>query len=285
MNPRLIGSNIVAATDQSAEGRHAVVMARAIASREGRVWTVVSVVPHVAKGPVAAGTSVSSSEAGAPIPELGRLRTWLGPEILGGRDADPEVTLACGLPGIEICRLAAGRAADLIVLGRRARAPDHRLELGETSDDVVRRSEVPVLFVPTRVQQFKRVVAALDGTERARAVLTAAMGFAAAVGAELTALTVEPGSADEAAAGLGSPMPRARTIRFSDLNVAGTENTPVTIRRGNPIEEILAHLQSSNTDLLVIGYRRGGPPKVIGPTNIARNLLYAAPSAVLTVPI
>lgn len=283
----MIGRNIIAATDRSAEGRHAVITAKAIAQAEGSRWMVVSVAPPpLPRGLAAAGSSVSSARDGEPIPELVRLKTWLGPEILGGPEGDCEVALAYGAPGIEICRLASIRAADLIVLGRRDRAPDHRLVLGDTSDDVVRRSDVPVLVVPPRVHRFRRVVAALDGTERSRAVLTTGLGFAAAVGADFSALMVEPSLADEPT-GQGSPMPRARTIRFSEVlqGVAADEKAPLTIRQGNPVEEILAHLQASGGDLLVIGYRRGGPPKVIAPTSTARNLLYAAPSAVLTVPL
>ncbi len=285
----MIGGKILAATDESAEGRHAVNVARTIAEGSGAPWTVLTVTPLHGMGPVPAGRVVSSTDS-APgvglVPEFERFKTWLG-QPGPGATGRLEVALAFGIPGIEISRLAGLREADLIVLGRRDRAPNRRLLLGETSDAVVRRSDVPVLFVPTRVTAFKRMVVALDGTDRAVAVLEAALATAKMLGSEFRALMVEPDLADEREPGLGSPMPRARTIRLAELlrRVPGGEGRPLTIRRGHPVEEILADLQETETDLLVIGYRRGGPPKVIGPTDIARNLLDAAPSAVLTVPL
>ncbi len=284
----MIGGKILAATDESAEGRHAVTVAQAIAERGGAPWSVLTVTPPDSMGSAAAGRLVSSIEpaTGELVPDLERFTAWLGlaaPRASG----HPEVALAFGVPGIEISRLARLREADLIMLGRRDRAPDRRLLLGDTSDAVVRRSDVPVLFVPTRVRVFKRMVVALDGTDRALAVLETALAMAKMLGAEFRALMVEPDLADESEPGLGSPMPRGRTIRLAELlrRVPGGEGRTLAIRHGNPVEEILADLQETETDLLVIGYRRGGPPKVIGPTDIARNLLHAAPAAVLTVPI
>lgn len=283
----MIGDLILAATDERAEGRHAVLVARAIAGGAASArWTVLTVAPIVSKGPVSAGRLISSTDP-EPVPEFDQFSGWLGAEVLGGVGPPPEVALAFGVPGIEISRLARLREANLIVMGRRARAPDRPLELGETSDAVVRRSDIPVLLVPTRVTGFRRVVAALDGTERARTVLQAAMAIAGRLGANLEALMVEPELADESQPWMPSPMPRARTVQFAELlrGGPGGEDPPLTVRRGNPIEEILAHVQATQADLLVIGYRRGGPPKVIAPTNIARNLLHSAPSAVLTVPL
>lgn len=282
----MIGGKILAATDESVEGRHAVTVAQAIAERVGAPWTVFTVTSPHSKGP--AGQLVSSIDPGPgdAVPEFQRFKSWLG-QPRPGTTNHPEVALAFGIPGIEISRLARLREADLIVLGRRDRAPDRRLLLGDTSDAVVRRSDVPVLFVPIRVTAFKRMVVALDGTDRALAVLETALAMAKMLGAEFRALMVEPDLSDEREPGLGSPMPRGRTIRLAELlrRVPGGEGRPLAIRRGNPVEEILADLQATDTDLLVIGYRRGGPPKIIGPTDIARNLLYAAPAAVLTVPL
>lgn len=286
----MIGGRILVATDESAEGRHAVEAARAIAEGAATPWMVLTVTPLLCKGEVPAGRLVSSGDGdgeGGSVPELERFNAWLGSEVTSAPNGPPEVALAFGVPGIEISRFARLREADLIVLGRRARAPDHRLLLGETADAVVRRSDIPVLFVPWRVTHFRRIVVALDGTDRALAVLEVAMAMASRLGAEFSALMVEPDLADEREPGLGSPMPRARTVRLAELlrRVPGGERQPLSIRRGNPVEEILAHVQEAAVDVLVIGYRRGGPPKIIGPTDIARNLLYAAPSAVLTVPL
>lgn len=283
---------ILVATDESAEGRHAVQVAAGLATGGGSALTVVKVVAVQAKGDVPAGRWISTTTEGpgANHEELERFKSWLGPEISGNGRSPREVVVAFGIPGIEIGRLASLRRASLVVLGRRARAPDHRLLLGETADAVVRRCDTPVLFLPEGTDRIGRVMVALDSTERAAAVLEGAVAFARDVGASLSAVTVElddPGPR----AGPGSPMPRARSVRLGDLlnrlprGERGVPAVPLEVRHGNPIEEVLAAATEHRPDLLVIGYRRGGPPKVVGPTDIARNLLYAAPTAVLTIPL
>ncbi len=252
--------------------------------------TILKVVPVPAKGDVPAGRLLTTEGGQGLIDggaELAQFEAWLGPESLnGGRRVTPEVAVAFGIPGIEISRLADLRGVGLIVLGRRPRTPDHPLLLGETADAVVRRSDHPVLFVPPEVSRIDRVLVALDGTDRAVRVLERAHAVAQRFNAKLRALTVEPDLVDERTP--PAPMPRARSVRLADAVGRRSKGQPevrLEVRQGNPIHEVLAHCSTTKPDLLVIGYRRGGPPKVIGPTEIARNLLYAAPCAVYTVPL
>jgi nucleotide-binding universal stress UspA family protein len=227
---------------------------------------------------------------GSQHEELERFKSWLGPELTEAPGLRPEVVVAFGVAGIEIGRLAGLRRASLVVLGRRRRAPDHRLLLGETADAVVRRCDTPVLFVPAEMRGIGRIMVALDASERAARVLEASLDVARQLGASVSAVTVEL-DGNEPRAGSGSPMPRARSVRLGDLlnrlprGERGVPAVPLEVRQGNPIEEVLGAVTEHRPDLLVIGYRRGGPPKVVGPTDVARNLLYGAPSAVLTVPL
>jgi nucleotide-binding universal stress UspA family protein len=220
--------------------------------------------------------------------DLAHFVAWLGPEAANGNRPRPEVAVAYGIPGIEISRLAQLRQTTLIILGRRSRAPERRLLLGETGDAVVRRSDQPVLFVPPGVGQFHRVLVAIDGTERSVRVLEMAVAVTRSLAASLTAITVDPILTDEEPV-VSAPLPRGRAFRLGDAlrkqpQLAGVD-IPLVTRRGNPIEEVLGYASETRPDLLVIGYRRGGQPKVVGPTEIARNLLYAAPCAVFTVPL
>jgi nucleotide-binding universal stress UspA family protein len=57
------------------------------------------------------------------------------------------------------------------------------------------------------------------------------------------------------------------------------------VRRGEPAAQILAAALEIETDVIVIGYRRGGPPAVIEAGSVARYVLHHAPCAVLTVPL
>ena len=57
------------------------------------------------------------------------------------------------------------------------------------------------------------------------------------------------------------------------------------IRWGDPVSAILDMIETTVADLLVIGVRRGGAPGELGSGHVGRDLLQAAPCAVLTVPI
>ncbi len=285
---------ILVAADESADGRHAVSAARTLAASNDAQVTILKVLTVPSAGDVPAGRWISTSTAGpgGHHGELEHFRLWLGAEARNGALADaPEVAVAFGIAGIEIGRFAALRKADLVVLGRRDRTPDHRLLLGETADAVVRRSDLPVLFVPPDVKEFRRILVALDGTERAAQVLEVALAASREFGAALSAVTVEPDLDDERSPPANGPMPRGRSVRLRDLLMRlprggpGATGVALEVRKGNPIDEVLLAVTALPADLLVIGYRRGGPPKIVGPTDIARNLLYAAPSAVLTVPL
>jgi len=276
---------VLVATDESAVGRNAVAIARSISRRLRSRLSILSVCSARSRGEVPAGGLVSTAVNGFSSPELAAFQNWLG------RDADeqdaPEVAVAFGVTGIEVTRFVRLRESSLLVLGRRPRSPDRRLLLGETADAVVRRCETPVLFVPPDSSGFSRLLVALDGTERAIRVLATALELARDLDASLEAITVEPALADET----DGSLPRARSLRLTEMlrraasNNGSSSGVPLIVRRGNPIDEILAYAEASRPDALIIGYRRGGPPEVMGPTDIARNLLYAAPTAVLTVPL
>ena len=283
-------TSILAATDTTPGGRHAVRVAARLAAAKDAALTVMTVLPA---SDVNAGAARSFQRSLRPdradAAPLRALRDWLqegGPQELPG---GAELLVGFGIPGIEISRLARRQSADLIVIGRRPRGPHHRLQLGETADGLVRRSDVPILFVPPHVERFRTILIALDGSTRTHHVLELGLPVSRALGAEdVRAVTVEPVLPDESATAV-QPTERSRSLertlnRHSDVAVA-SRPIALAVRRGSVVEEILAEAEGSEADLLVIGYRRGGPPKFVEPTEIARNLLYSAPSAVLTVPL
>jgi nucleotide-binding universal stress UspA family protein len=247
---------------------------------------VLTVLPARGDGSGKAGRLVTAADGDAPGSiEFGHFRAWLGTDA----GVEPEVAVGYGVPGIEIGRVAALKGADLIVLGRRSRGPDHRLTLGETADALVRRSSRPVLFVPEETREFQRMVVALDGTDRCIGVLEAAVALAPVLGRPaITVVTVEPMLGDEVDS--EAPPARGRSLQLRETlgrqaAAAGLLPIPLAVRRGDVVDEILDEVTRLGADLLAVGYRRGGPPKVVGPTEIARNLLYSAPCAVLTVPL
>jgi nucleotide-binding universal stress UspA family protein len=69
-----------------------------------------------------------------------------------------------------------------------------------------------------------------------------------------------------------------------DIAAAGSAG-PLVIHRGGVVEEILGEVRRAGTEVLVVGFHRGGPAGVIEAGSVARRLAHEAPAAVLTVPL
>ncbi len=127
--------HVLAAADQSTEGRAAILAAARLAQRCGARVTVLTVV-DVAQGD-GANHAARRSLGAAVDSALAELPTK--PPV--------DLEVALGLPGIEIGHVAEASDADLVVIGRKRRSGIQRLLLGDTADAVARRSRTPCLFV------------------------------------------------------------------------------------------------------------------------------------------
>lgn len=279
--------HIVAAADESPEGRSAVLAAARLAERSGGRVTVLSVVERLL------GESVAPRM-------LDGLRAMVHAQV--SRLAHPprvDVSLAVGIPGIEIGRFAETGGADLVVLGRKRRSDLQRRLLGDTADSVARRSRTPCLFVQAGEVPFTRVLLAIDGTERGMSILLPAIEFARGIGARLRAVTVEPVYDNEQAA---PRLPTGRSTRLIEaleeirhstgLGSGAWEmhrdaggDSPVVVHRGRVVDEVIREIETARADVLVVGYHRGGPAGVLEAGSVSRRLAHEAPCAVLTIPL
>jgi nucleotide-binding universal stress UspA family protein len=262
-------THLVAASDESDAGRQAAWAALELAAETGARVTVMRTVPFD-------GHATPSGRE--------HLRRWVESD-LPPLDPQPstDYSVAWGVPGIEIGRFAERVRAELPVLGRKPRSRATRLLLGDTADAVARRSRIPCLFVPPRGTPPRRVLAAVDGSERGMVVLEAAGVFARQVGAELQPLTVEPVHAGEPAH-LAAAVPATRGDRVRS-RVRDVVACDVDERRGDVVEQILEAVDQRMPDLLVVGCHRGGPAGVIEAGSTARRLIHIAPCAMLTIPL
>ena len=281
--------HILAAADESEAGRQAVRSAIDLARRAGARVTVVRAVPVMAMA-VAAATTGGYDFAGAEIesPAIEDLRQWIGSDLRAQSEPPPvELAIVSGIPGLEIRRLAEQREADLVVLGRKRRSQLARLILGDTAGLVARHSRIPCLLVPADSGPLQRMLVAVDGSDHGMLVLAKAASFAHAVGITLRVLTVEPGPADKPPAGKSARNGSLDRLAREILNHQGMEAAvpSVVVRRGAIIPQILAAVTASGSDLLAIGYHRGGLPGVIEAGSIGRHLAHTAPCAVLTIPL
>lgn len=275
--------HIVAAVDQSEEGRSALQAALRVGRHSSGKVTALTIEPPVLGAP---GSGERADPDGVG------LRPGKVPKSAGYSSA-----VRSGLPGVEIGRFAEEARAGLVILGRKRRSMTQRLLLGDTADEAVRRSHVPCLLVRAGSDhEFTSVLAALDGTARGIAVLLAALDLSRCTGSRLRVLTVEPSMDGKA----NREWPSTRSVRLAESvdriridddggaswDPAGSiGDSPLVIRHGQVVEEILAEVTTSGADLLVIGYHRGGPAGVIEAGSIARRVLHQAECAVLTVPL
>jgi nucleotide-binding universal stress UspA family protein len=283
--------HILAATDESDAGRQAVRTATALASRASAQITILRVIAMEAtRSLVGVGQGMAYPNGSADEVALTYLRRWLEADVLSSDEVQAaELATACGVPGIEICRFAEQAEADLLVLGRKRHSRMMRLLLGDTADAVARRCRSPCLFVPPGSGEIRKVLVALDGSDRGMNVLNQVCDFARYVGAVVEAVTVERRPATETLP-LASTLPVARSsslqVRVSEiLSREGFPDAQLAIRRGEIVEQVVTEAQEGGAQVLAIGYHRGGPPGVLEAGSTARRLAHAAPCAVLTIPL
>jgi nucleotide-binding universal stress UspA family protein len=296
--------HIVVASDESDAGRSAARVAVDLAHRARSRITFMTVIPAEPATALASARPSAVLSRGADLaPDASdRLGQWLNAEL---ESAPPmravDVGVAFGIPSVEICRFAEDRRADLLVLGRKPRTRAARLLLGDTADAVARRSQVPSLYVPPGTAPLHRILVALDGTDRGLVVFRFACAAAAAIGASLSIVTVEPSYGNEPES-LAAALPTARSLALIDRvatlakaeglecldagagNGRGTRDL-VVVRRGNIVAQVLDAVVHTAADVLAVGYHRGGPPGSIEGGSVARRLAHEAPCALLAVPL
>lgn len=182
---------------------------------------------------------------------------------------------AFGWPSIEIPRCAERIGADVIVLGKGDEVARNATE--NVTAATLRRSRVPVLVAPVTHRVYRRVLACVDDSPNAPAVLEAAQRVAASFGARVLALHVEPAGAEAVAAGQRRPWLQ---------RLERPASCETLVRQGDAASEILAETASEDADLVAFGYRRGTNYGDVGSAmTVAVRLLRRARCALLAVPV
>jgi nucleotide-binding universal stress UspA family protein len=102
----------------------------------------------------------------------------------------------------------------------------------------------------------------------------------------MTVERADPGEPADLADAL--PTGRSTHLRARVQDLLGEHQSSggaLRIRRGAIVDELLAEVTDTDSDVLAIGYHRGGPPGVIDAGSTARRLAHTAPCAVLTIPL
>jgi len=176
-----------------------------------------------------------------------------------------------GMAADEILRAARERKVNLIAMSTHGRGGVARVIAGSVAEEVLRRTELPLLLTRPNiaVHEWKRIVVALDGSERSESILPEAVRLARKLGAEIDVIRV---AMPTIAAGAGEapvvvppedPMPYLKSV------VLGLEKEGVRARavalEGRAAHQIVSHLEFAGASLLCMTTH--------GRTGVARILL------------
>lgn len=184
---------------------------------------------------------------------------------------DVSIDVQVGAPADGIVETASSRRAAMIAMATHGHSGLLRWALGSVADQVAHTTSVPVLLVrgATRppVEQLRRILVPLDGSERGRQALGPALDLAIGAAAELIVLRLVAPSIEELIGGagalagvraaLGAEVAQAYAARAGrDCGDAPPVTPAVTI--GRSAAAIVAEAERRCVDLIVMAAQDGG---------------------------
>lgn len=172
--PRRALRHVIAATDFSGAGEHAVARAILLA-REHRARLTLA---HIVRASLWEDAGSRLAQSAVPSPEsacaVAAERLQRRADELAACGVACDVHVGHGRPVAELVRLAAARAADLVVIGARGAHPVREALVGTTAQKLLRASPCAVLVVKRAPPfDYAHVLAPTDFSAAARAALQA----------------------------------------------------------------------------------------------------------------
>jgi nucleotide-binding universal stress UspA family protein len=211
---------------------------------------------------------------------------WRDNARLGTHPA--EIVVIPGRPGQALLEVAARYAADLVVAGIGGTRRHHDPLLGSVVHYVARHVGVALLAVPAgyRWRPLRHIVAALDGSDGARAVVERLVSLRAAAAAQISAVyACQP--LTECTVDAGSE--RRRRAAAHDLARWAAPLGPPHLRlvvrdEAHPALAVLDVTRNEGADLVVAGLQATSRLTGTRPGATAFRLLESSPAATLLVP-
>jgi nucleotide-binding universal stress UspA family protein len=191
--------------------------------------------------------------------------------------------------------------AGVIVLGGRGHGAVRRMLVGSVSRDVARHTSVTVLVVPHQPKQVRSLVVAFDGSSHARRAAAFVARLEAPPRGRITFVRVVEPMATPRGAGLPRGVQaelrrevvkqNAALLRQARRSVnavaAGFRargwTVQTVVRAGVPLKELLAAVDSTGADVLVLGARGVGGLRRLLLGSVADGALNLSPVPVLVV--
>ena len=222
-------------------------------------------------------------------------------KILARRWADAQVRVIDG-PTVDAILGHAERVnARVIALGSRGHGPIARLLVGSTSLGVVRRMKHATLVVRGGTRGLTRVALGFDGSPSARHAVTFLAGLEAPAGGQVTivrvldrvilpSLALMPQATRSALGAQAAALEAAEEKKARrEADLAGAElrragwTVNVVIRKGAPLNELLAATKTARAQLLAVGARGHGAVERLLLGSVAEGALHRSPVAVLVI--
>jgi nucleotide-binding universal stress UspA family protein len=292
----LTARSMLCPVDLSEQSRLALLWAAAIAQHRGAVLTVLSVTEPllVQAAEIGLGVDLTQTEAEPALRAFVEATLPEGPRHASHLRMEATV----GEPSEAILRTADRLAAGLIVMGTRGRGGFHKLLLGSTTEQVLRRTKWPVLAVPAGAEgtpgptgsQQRKILLATDFRQRAMAATQWAADLASDIGVPLVlAHVVEPvvvrtpwqalmADFDSDRVASGQRMLARLSASLPDTRTEGVVSV------GAPADTIASLAAEYGAGLVVMGLADPDDPEPRKPGSIAYRVLQMAHVAVAVVP-
>jgi nucleotide-binding universal stress UspA family protein len=193
-----------------------------------------------------------------------------------------------GKPAEEILHYAADKQADLIVMSTHGRTGVGRVFMGSVTEEVMRHAPVPLIVCRpgTAAPDWKRIVVALDGSERAEGVLSDVGSLARTLKARVDLVKAAMPALTPAGMGeIGMYLPAEDVMPYlrgvcDRLCREGVDARPIPLS-GRAAAEVVRHAAEIGAGLVCMTtHGRTGLPRVLL-GSIAEEVLRTAPCPVL----
>jgi nucleotide-binding universal stress UspA family protein len=274
--------------DFSAAGTAAIPYVRALATRFHARVTVFSVVPPAWVSPpgIVGPPAVAEPEA-----LQSALQAHLDKLPLEGLDTTPVRLTALGEPAEEIAEFTRDNAVDLVMIPTHGHGLFRRMLLGSVASKVLHDVHSPVWTAAHAETQHshdvpRKILCALDGSERSAALARWAAEFSGQLGASLEFVHVVRKLGDwlslQGEQTLEEKMRAESAGRIENLLQSAGLNAPAQIAMGEIVETIVEQAREECSDLIVLG--RGAIHDTLGRLRThAHGIIQHSPCPVLSV--
>jgi nucleotide-binding universal stress UspA family protein len=280
--------HILLPLDFSAASLAAIPYVRALANKFHAKVTVLSIVPPTWVAPPGLIVSPAGSD-----PEVlqSTLQAHLDKQAIEGFETPPARLTTVGDPEMKIAEFTRDNAVDLVTIPTHGHGLFRRLLLGSVTSKVLHDVHCPVWTAAHADKQHaqelpRKILCALDGSQKSEAILRWAADFSQQVGASLQLLHVVRPVSDwlslESEQELQEELRTEARKRIEAIVQSAKLDLPVRIAVGEIVATITEDARQEGADLIVLG--RGAMHETLGRLRTyVHGIIQRSPCPVLSV--